>query len=542
METGTALLRRGVEAIPSTLSHTNAVADRCDIYSKALDLEEGPLSLLIIPPTLTSSSHPPLVSRVPDTTLYLLFHSPTFIHLLHLFKAVKTILSLYRPSHNERILHTLQKLLQHTLTMPAFDDSDFGVPVQSIKSKDLERVKSSGSYAGSYGSSLSIPGEGMANSIEVPASRSSIADATPYMHTLSLSPSQKDRRGSRNSFGASLPIPKSKRQSRLSSVGAASGKPPRPGMPPIQPTREILASQVQDLSGEKVRAAKDMAFVFDIDGVLVHGDRLIPEGRRALEILNGDNELGIKIPHIFLTNGSGKPEQARIDQLSKILHQPISIEQFIQSHTPMRALAEYYNTVLVVGGEGYRCREVAEQYGFNDIVVPNDIVAWDPTIAPYRVFTPEERQSSRPRDFSQHPIDAIMVFSDSRDYATDMQIIMDLLRSENGRLHTMAADPISQRIPIYFSQGDMLCPTEHPFPRMSQGTFRIGLEAMYKALTGEDLERVVYGKPEPATYQYADEVIMNWMDIIHNDEKLPKNIYMVGDNPASDIVGELLNQ
>jgi hypothetical protein len=41
----------------------------------------------------------------------------------------------------------------------------------------------------------------------------------------------------------------------------------------------------------------------------------------------------------------------------------------------MRALAEYYDTVLVVGGEGCRCREVAEQYGFKDIVVPNDIVA-----------------------------------------------------------------------------------------------------------------------------------------------------------------------
>ena len=41
----------------------------------------------------------------------------------------------------------------------------------------------------------------------------------------------------------------------------------------------------------------------------------------------------------------------------------------------MRALAEYYDTVLVVDGEGYRCREVAEQYGIKDIVVPNDIVA-----------------------------------------------------------------------------------------------------------------------------------------------------------------------
>ncbi|KAF2661264.1 cat eye syndrome critical region protein 5 precursor [Lophiostoma macrostomum CBS 122681] len=435
--------------------------------------------------------------------------------------------------------------------MPAFDDSDFlpSTPLSPTKSRDmplLQRItsKNSSHPVGSHGSvtsTLSIPGDshaGTHNSIEIPASRSAISDAQSYMHSLSLSPSMKDRRGSRNSFGTSLPIPRSKRQSRLSSVHYADGlKPTRPGMPPIQPSRDIIAAQLQDLSGEKVRAAKDMAFVFDIDGVLVHGDRLIPQGQRVLEILNGDNELGIKIPHIFLTNGSGKPELARVNQLSKILHSPISTDQFIQSHTPMRALAEYYKTVLVVGGEGYKCREVAEEYGFENIVVPNDIVAWDPTIAPYRVFTEEERATSRPRDFSKMDIEAIMVFSDSRDYATDMQIIMDLLRSENGRLGTVAKDPVSQRIPIYFSQGDMLCPTEHPIPRMSQGTFRIGLEAMYKSLTGEDLERTVYGKPEYATYKYADEVIASWMEQIHNDERLPSNVYMIGDNPASDIVG-----
>ena len=119
-------------------------------------------------------------------------------------------------------------------------------------------------------------------------------------------------------------------------------------MPPIQPPREILAAQVQDIKGEKVKAAKDMAFVFDIESVLVHGDRLIPEGKRVLEVLNGDNELGIKIPYIFLTNGSGKPKQARV-QLSEILHSPVSIDQFIQSHTLVRALAENYDTALVVG-------------------------------------------------------------------------------------------------------------------------------------------------------------------------------------------------
>lgn len=97
-------------------------------------------------------------------------------------------------------------------------------------------------------------------------------------------------------------------------------------MPPIQPSGEILATQVQDIKGENVKAAKDMAFVFDIDGVLVHGDRLIPKGKRVLEITNGD-ELGIKIPHILLANGSGKPEQAHVQQLPKILHSPVSVDQ-----------------------------------------------------------------------------------------------------------------------------------------------------------------------------------------------------------------------
>lgn len=164
-------------------------------------------------------------------------------------------------------------------------------------------------------------------------------------------------------------------------------------------------------------------------------------------------------------------------------------------------------------------------------------MCWDESIAPYRYFSPWEKASARPRDFSKTNIEAILVFSDSRDYATDMQIIMDLLLSENGRLLTRAKDPVSQRIPIYFSHGDLLCPTEHPVPRMSQGAFRLGLEAMYRALTGVELERTIYGKPERATYTYADEVLSAWMEEIHAEKVLPEHVYMIGDNPQSDIIG-----
>lgn len=382
-----------------------------------------------------------------------------------------------------------------------FTEEDLGV--QSIPGSPPAKWPGSrrvpnGAEAMSPGSTLPIPSRdsvshpnGGSEPIEVPASRSVVSEVDKYMHNLSTSPSTRERRGSRNSFGTSLPIPRVHRRSRLSSAHRPStdedggDRPARPAMPALQSSRAIITSQIQTVAAAKVKKAKNMAFAFDIDGVLVHGDRLIPEARRVLQILNGDNELGLPIPHIFLTNGSGKPEQARCDQLSRILGSKVDTAQFIQSHTPMSALAAYYGTVLVVGGEGTKCRDVAELYGFKDVVVPNDIVAWDPSIAPYRAFTDEERKAARPRDFTETNIDAILVFSDSRDYATDMQIIVDLLRAENGRLGTLCKDdPVSHRIPIYFSQGDLLCPTEHPIPRMSQGAFRIGLEAMYKALVG----------------------------------------------------------
>lgn len=39
----------------------------------------------------------------------------------------------------------------------------------------------------------------------------------------------------------------------------------------------------------------------------------------------------------------------------------------------MKEMAAKYHTVLVVGGEGEKCRHVAEGYGFADVVTPGDV-------------------------------------------------------------------------------------------------------------------------------------------------------------------------
>ena len=356
------------------------------------------------------------------------------------------------------------------------------------------------------------------------------------------------------------------------------------------------------LSPSQLQAAQNLAFVFDIDGVLLHGSRLIPSAAQTLQLLNGSNPYGIKIPYIFLTNNSGTSEQDRVARLSNLLGVPVSTSQFIQSHTPMRALAKEYKKVLVLGGEGRTCVNIAESYGFQDVIHPDEIIAWDPTILPFshssRRYSVSNCPSSSPRDFSKVKIDAILVLSDSRDYARDMQLCIDLLTSgsvggggakaddqgltKTKRAFSIAKDFKTQQLPIYFSQGDLLCPSEHPSPRMSQGTFIIALRAQFLALTGQELRYTVFGKPERVQYGFADGVLGEWAGKVHGESKpslseakpslreeearlleeeaslhesqtsvleeearlqeleknvKPKNIYMIGDNPSSDILG-----
>jgi ribonucleotide monophosphatase NagD (HAD superfamily) len=75
----------------------------------------------------------------------------------------------------------------------------------------------------------------------------------------------------------------------------------------------------------------------------------------------------------------------------------------------MREMVEKYNTVLVVGGEGEKCRQVAEGYGFKDVITPGDIIKDNEHTTPFRKLTKEESANSRVRDYGNTKIEAIFV-------------------------------------------------------------------------------------------------------------------------------------
>lgn len=237
-----------------------------------------------------------------------------------------------------------------------------------------------------------------------------------------------------------------------------------------------------------------------------------------------------------MTNGGGKTEQERCIQLSQQLEMEVSPGQFICGHTPMRELAKQYNTVLVVGGEGEKCRQVAEGYGFKDVVTPGDIIRDNVHTTPFRKLTQDEYDLSRVRNFAEVEIEAIFVFADSRDWASDQQIILDLLMSKKGRLGTRSEN-CDEAPPIFFSHSDVVWSASHDLTRLGMGALRVSIEAMFKAVTGKELRTTAFGKPQIETFQFATRLLQQWRKDTHGINSPPETVYFVGDTPDSDIRG-----
>lgn len=95
-----------------------------------------------------------------------------------------------------------------------------------------------------------------------------------------------------------------------------------------------------------------------VDGVLVRSNDPLPRAKEALSYLQSR-----RIPFILLTNGGGKYETERVHELSGKLEVPLDTSMFVQSHTPFALFNQYKEkTVLVVGGDGDKCRSVAEWF------------------------------------------------------------------------------------------------------------------------------------------------------------------------------------
>ncbi|KAF2724720.1 putative HAD superfamily hydrolase [Polychaeton citri CBS 116435] len=301
----------------------------------------------------------------------------------------------------------------------------------------------------------------------------------------------------------------------------------------------------------------DFAFAFDIDGVLLRSSTPLPRAREALTYLQQH-----QIPFILLTNGGGKSEEERVEELSQKLDVPLDTSMFVQSHTPFAQMKELHDkTIMVAGGDFDKCQQVAQGYGFKSVVTPGDIAMAYPQIWPFaKVLTPYYQQFAKPLPKPIIPgnpadslrIDAIFVYNDSRDWGLDAAIILDTLLSEQGILGTSSKKNGDSSLPnngyqqdgqphLYYSNPDLWWAASYHLPRLGQGGFREAFNGVWAAAThGATLDMTVIGKPHQPTYEFAETRLRAHRKALFGQVGLNdplRKVYMVGDNPESDIAG-----
>ena len=222
------------------------------------------------------------------------------------------------------------------------------------------------------------------------------------------------------------------------------------------------------------------------------------------------------------------------------------------------------------------------RYGFRNVITPGDIITAHPSVWPFaRVFTQYYHTFAKPlpqgidaADPSKSlKIDAVFVFHDPRDWALDIQIVLDVLLSSQGILGTYSPKNNNPDLPnrgfqqdgqppIYFSNPDLLWAAAYHLPRLGQGGFREALEGVWAAVTGGpkvgvELQKKVIGKPYYETYAFAEKKLELHRQSILGAKAADvplRKVYMIGklevlllediklttssgDNPESDIKG-----
>ncbi|NP_001072058.1 uncharacterized protein LOC777961 [Takifugu rubripes] len=281
--------------------------------------------------------------------------------------------------------------------------------------------------------------------------------------------------------------------------------------------------------------------LFDIDGVLVRGRLPIPAARKAFEKLV-DSQGQFVVPVVFVTNAGNCLRQTKADQLSHILGVPITQDQVIMSHSPLRMFKRLHDKCVLVSGQG-PVLEIAKNLGFNN-VVSIDILRES---FPLLDMVDHNRRPKLPSNpVGKLPnVEAVILFGEPVRWETNLQLIIDVLLT-NGNLGSAYN---RQNLAVPTTPKTCLTSPCWPatwiscgWPRRSlrglvTGRFSVAWRTSTSKITGEELKyEALMGKPSELTYHFAEYLIRT--QAVQRQWKIPiTSLYAIGDNLMTDIYG-----
>lgn len=272
--------------------------------------------------------------------------------------------------------------------------------------------------------------------------------------------------------------------------------------------------------------------LFDIDGVLVRGRLPIPAAKKAFEKLV-DSQGQFVVPVVFVTNAGNCLRQTKADQLSHILGVPITQDQVIMSHSPLRMFKKFHDKCVLVSGQG-PVLEIAKNLGFKNVMSIDMLRESYPLLD----MVDHNRRPKLPSNpvVGMPKVEAVVLFGEPVRWETNLQLIIDILLT-NGNLSSVHQTQKMPHLPLLACNMDLMWMAEAHSPRFGHGTFLVCLENIYKKITGKDLKyEALMGKPSELTYHFAEYLIRS--QGMQRQWKLPvTTLYAIGDNLMTDIYG-----
>jgi HAD superfamily hydrolase (TIGR01456 family) len=281
------------------------------------------------------------------------------------------------------------------------------------------------------------------------------------------------------------------------------------------------------------------------------------------------------VPFTFLTNGGGKTEEEKATELGNMLGGlPIDKDLYIQSHTPYRELAAEYGAkpVIVIGQDPCKARDIMLGYGFTYVVTTGELHAAHPALWPFVPLSGSHKPCGKQPAAFRGPAAAAVsldrryaaafVINDPAHWQLDLQVLVDLLVSDGGRLGTtsvaaLAADRNASSVKtdddampphLFFSASDLEFSSAWPVPRFGQGSFLASLRGIWAAKTNSlatggggggdnDFPHTIHGKPMASQYEFVERTEKQLQEARMGKHCVLERNYMIGDNPESDIRG-----
>ncbi|KAL7837592.1 hypothetical protein SRHO_G00273030 [Serrasalmus rhombeus] len=292
------------------------------------------------------------------------------------------------------------------------------------------------------------------------------------------------------------------------------------------------AAACASAGGKTEQPGPDFGLLFDIDGVLVRGRTPIPAAKKAFQKLV-DSKGQFVIPVVFVTNAGNCLRQKKADQLSHILGVPISQDQVMMSHSPLKMLRKYHDKCVLVSGQG-PVLDIAKNLGFTKVVSIDELRESFPLLD----MVDHNRRPKLPSSpiVNLPKVEAVILFGEPIRWETNLQLIIDVLLT-NGNLSNTYETSHSSHLPLLACNMDLVWMAEAQAPRFGHGTFMVCLENIYKKITGRDLKyEALMGKPSELTYHYAEYLIRE--QAAERGWRAPiRSLYAIGDNLMTDIYG-----